>query len=122
MKRYCQTLELKDDELSIQEYIHWHSPEYIWPEIPQGIRAIGIHNMEIYRYGTHLFMIVETPDDFDWDTAFARLATMEKQAEWEAFVARFQKAEPGSSSSEKWHRMEPIFKLPQLNESHENNK
>lgn len=75
-----------------KEYCYWHSPEHIWPEIPEGIRAVGILNMEIYRLGTRLFMIVETPDDFDWDASFARLATMDKQAEWEDFVAKYQKA------------------------------
>jgi hypothetical protein len=112
MKRYCQTLDLKEDEQLIKEYCYWHSQEHIWPEIPEGIRAVGILNMEIYRLGTRLFMIVETPDDFDWDAAFARLATMDKQAEWEDFVARYQKAAPGSSSSEKWQLMECMFKLP----------
>ena len=112
MKRYCQTLDLKEDEQLIKEYCYWHSPEHIWPEIPEGIRAVGILNMEIYRLGTRLFMIVETPDDFDWDASFARLATMDKQAEWEDFVAKYQKAVPGSSSSEKWQLMECMFKLP----------
>lgn len=112
MKRYCQTLELKDDPEGIREYVHWHSAEHIWPEIPEGIRAVGILDMEIYRLGTRLFMIVETPDDFEWEAAFARLATMERQAEWEDFVAKFQKAAPESSSSEKWQLMERIFKLP----------
>ena len=112
MKRYCQTLDLKEDEQLIKEYCYWHSPEHIWPEIPEGIRAVGILNMEIYRLGTRLFMIVETPDDFDWDASFARLATMDKQAEWEDFVAKYQKAVPGSSSSEKWQLMECMFKFP----------
>ena len=94
MKRYCQTLDLKEDEQLIKEYCYWHSPEHIWPEIPEGIRAVGILNMEIYRLGTRLFM------------------TMDKQAEWEDFVARYQKAAPGSSSSEKWQLMECMFKLP----------
>ena len=83
------------------------------PPIPAGIRAVGIRNMEIYRLGTRLFMIVETDDDFDWDASFARLATLDRQAEWEDFVARFQKTEPGSSSAEKWQLMEQIFKLPE---------
>ena len=45
MKRYCQTLDLKEDEQLIKEYCYWHSPEHIWPEIPEGIRAVGILNM-----------------------------------------------------------------------------
>ena len=112
MKHYCQTLDLKADEQLIREYCYWHSPEHIWPEIPAGIRAVGILNMEIYRLGTRLFMIVETPDDFVWDEAFARLATLDRQAEWEAFVSRFQQADPASASAEKWQLMEQIFKLP----------
>ena len=113
VKRYCQTMDLKEDPELIKEYCYWHSAEHIWPEIPAGIRAVGIQNMEIYRLGTRLFMIVETDDDFDWDASFARLATLDRQAEWEDFVARFQKTEPGSSSAEKWQLMEQIFKLPE---------
>ena len=113
VKRYCQTMDLKEDPELIKEYCYWHSAEHIWSEIPAGIRAVGIRNMEIYRLGTRLFMIVETDDDFDWDASFARLATLDRQAEWEDFVARFQKTEPGSSSAEKWQLMEQIFKLPE---------
>ena len=51
MKRYCQTLDLKEDEQLIKEYCYWHSPEHIWPEIPEGIRAVGILNMEIWEPG-----------------------------------------------------------------------
>lgn len=112
MKRYCQTLDLKEDEKLMEEYLYWHAPEHIWPEIPEGIRAVGIQDMEIYRLGNRLFMIVETPDDFEWEAAFERLARMDRQAEWEAFVGRFQQADPGLSSSGKWRLMERIFKLP----------
>lgn len=60
--------------------------------------------------GTRLFIIVETPDDFDWDAAFARLAMMDKQTEWEDLVAKYQKAAPGSSSPEKWQLIKCMFK------------
>jgi L-rhamnose mutarotase len=66
-KRYCQTLELKDVPELIQEYIMFHSQAYAWPEIREGIRSVGILEMEIYISGNRLFMIVETPLDFDWD-------------------------------------------------------
>ncbi len=114
MKRFCQTLDLKDNEEQIRAYRYWHSPEHIWKEIPEGIRAVGILNMEIYLLGTRLFMIVETADDFDWDEAFGRLAKMDRQAEWEAFVGKYQKAVIGSSSSEKWQLMDCIFRLSDI--------
>jgi L-rhamnose mutarotase len=110
-KRYCQMLTLKNDTELINEYKFWHRDENRWTEIPTGIREIGILDMEIYLYDFHVFMIVETPMDFDWDTAFGKLASLEKQAEWEAFMSRFQNVESNKSSSEKWVLMERIFSL-----------
>ena len=75
-KRYCQTLDLKDDPELISEYRKRHTENEAWPEILQGIRSVGILEMEIYILDNRLFMIVETPFDFDWDEAFARLATL----------------------------------------------
>lgn len=112
-KRYCQTLELKDDPELIREYIKRHSEAYHWPEIGDGIRSVGILEMEIYQLGTKLFMIVETPLDFEWETAFGKLAQLPRQAEWEEYMSLFQQAAPGASSSEKWQQMDRIFYLYQ---------
>ena len=38
MKRYCQTLDLREDPELIRRYRELHSPQGIWPEILQGIR------------------------------------------------------------------------------------
>lgn len=111
VKRYCQTLELKDNPELIKEYRRLHSPQGSWPEIRQGIREVGILEMEIYISGSKLFMIVETPLDFDWDSAMARLATLPHQQEWEQLVDKFQLCTPGASSNEKWKMMERIFYL-----------
>lgn len=111
VKRYCQTLDLRDDPALIAEYRRLHSQEGVWREILDGIRRVGILEMEIYLVGTRLFMLVETPLDFDWDTAMARLATLPRQAEWEALTGRYQQARAGASSAEKWRLMERIFHL-----------
>ena len=111
VKRYCQTLDLRDNPELIAEYRRRHSQEHIWKEVPEGIRQVGILEMEIYLLGTRLFMIVETPMDFDWDTAMARLGTLPRQAEWEDYMAEFQLVKAGMSSAEKWQLMELIFHL-----------
>ncbi len=112
VKRYCQTLDLKENPGLIAEYRRLHSREQAWPEIRKGIREVGILEMEIYILGSRLFMIVETPLDFDWDKAMKRLATLPRQAEWEEYVARFQKcASENASSAEKWKLMERMFYL-----------
>jgi L-rhamnose mutarotase len=111
VKRYCQTLDLKDDPALIQEYIQRHSEACQWPEIREGIRSVGILEMEIYNIGTRLFMIVETPLDFDWDSAFEKLAGLPRQSEWEEYMSIFQQADANATSSEKWKLMERIFYL-----------
>ena len=111
VKRYCQTLDLKDDPELIARYVEAHDRFHAWPEIREGIREVGILEMEIYILGNRLFMIVETPLDFDWDAAMARLATLPRQQEWEDYVAMFQACRTGASSNDKWQMMERMFYL-----------
>jgi len=108
-KRYCQTLSLKNN--LIEEYRKIHSEEKAWPEIRAGIRAVGILEMEIYILGSQLFMIIETPLDFDWKIAMDKLSNLPRQAEWEKYVSKFQDCPYLSSSAEKWKLMERMFYL-----------
>ena len=107
MKRDCQTLTLVDDDQMIARYVNAHA--HVWPEIIQGQRQVGILDMQIYRRGRALFMIMDTVDDFDFERDMARLATLPRQAEWEAYVAQFQGCAPDARSDEKWQLMDRIF-------------
>lgn len=111
VKRYCQMLDLENNSELIAEYRKLHSPMLHWKEIREGIRKVGILEMEIYILENHLFMIVETPLDFDWDSAFAVLATLPRQQEWENTVAAFQKCAANATSDQKWRMMERMFYL-----------
>lgn len=107
MKRYCQTLELTDNPELIEQYVEAHA--HVWPEIIEGQHAVGILEMQIYRKGNRLFMICDTVDDFEWERDMKRLATMPRQAEWEAYVSQFQGCAANARSDEKWQLMEKIF-------------
>lgn len=111
VKRYCQTMELKGDDELIKKYIEAHSREQHWRDIREGIRSVGILEMEIYHLENRLFMIVEVPEDFNWDEAMARLSTLPRQQEWEQYVSQFQQCSASATSSEKWKMMERIFYL-----------
>ncbi len=110
-KRFCKSLSLEEDPKLIDEYKKVHGKGAVWPEITQGMVDVGILDMEIYISGTRLFMIMDTTPDFDHDSAMAKLATMPRQSEWEAYVSKFQKTSPEASADEKWQLMERIFKL-----------
>ena len=112
VKRYCQMLNLKNDAALIAEYRKRHSEGKVWPEnIWQLFVKSVFWKWKFISWGTNLFMIVETPLDFDWDTAMARMATLPRQAEWEEYMSVFQQAEPGASSAEKWQLMDRMFYL-----------
>lgn len=111
VKRYCRTMDLKPDDMLIREYIRRHSEGQVWPEVVAGIREVGILEMEIYLHGNRLLMIVDTPLDFDWDTAMERLATLPRQQEWEDYMSLFQDCHAGDTANDKWQMMDRIFYL-----------
>ena len=110
-KRFCKTLTLKDDPSLIADYKKVHSPGETWPEISQGMREVGILNMEIYILGTRLFMIMDTVPDFDHEKAMKELATKPRQSEWEAYVSRFQNTSAEATADDKWQVMECIYEM-----------
>ncbi|RFZ84240.1 L-rhamnose mutarotase [Mucilaginibacter terrenus] len=109
MKRYCLTLDLKDDPQLIAEYEEYHSA--VWPEILQSITDSGIEHMEIYRYGSRLFMIMEVNETFSFEAKSAADASNSKVQEWETLMWNYQQPLPGAKPGEKWILMEKIFDL-----------
>jgi L-rhamnose mutarotase len=110
-KRFCKTLELTDDSELIAAYKKVHEKGAAWPEITQGMREVGILDMEIYLAGTILFMIMDTLPDFDHEKAMSELAKKPRQSEWESYVAKFQKTSATSSAKDKWQLVERIYKM-----------
>jgi L-rhamnose mutarotase len=109
--RFVQTLKLKDDQKLITAYVEQHSPQHMWREIIDGIKEVGILEMELYICGNELVMIVDAPDNFNWDEAMAKLATLPRQQEWETWNSQFQQCSPTDTSDQKWHMMKRFFHL-----------
>jgi len=108
-RRFCLTLDLKDDPQLIAEYKRHH--EHVWPEIIQSIKGSGILDMEIYLLGRRMFMIMEVSEDFSFEAKTEADRRNPKVQEWENLMWRFQKALPQAKPGEKWMRMDRIFKL-----------
>lgn len=108
-RRYCLTLDLKDDPELIAEYRRYH--ERVWPEIVQSIRDAGIEDMEIYLLGTRLFMIMEVHEHFSFEAKTQADRANPKVREWEDLMWKFQKQLPQAKPGEKWLLMERVFQL-----------
>ena len=110
-KRFCKTIELQNDPQLMEEYKKVHAHGNTWPEINQGMKEVGILDMEIYIFGSRLFMIMDTVPDFNHEKAMAELAAKPRQSEWETYVSRFQKTTAEATADEKWQLIERIYKL-----------
>jgi L-rhamnose mutarotase len=108
-RRFCFTLDLKDDPAVIAEYRKYH--ERIWPEITQSLKDSGIEDLEIYLLGERMFMIMEVKQTFSFEKKAKADQENPKVQAWEQLMWKFQQALPEAEPGEKWLRAERIFKL-----------
>ncbi len=111
MKKYCLACDLVDDEALIAEYIDWHKSENVWPEIKLSILDAGITNMEIFRIGNRLFMIMEVNETFSFERKAVMDASNPKVQSWEELMWKFQQSLPFATKGEKWMLLDQIFSL-----------
>ncbi|MEW9571021.1 L-rhamnose mutarotase [Rhodanobacter sp. Si-c] len=111
MPRLYYALDLRDDAAAIAEYENWHRPGVIWPEIVASIRAAGIEDMEIFRTGNRLVMVMQVPDDYDAAGKQAADAADPRVQEWEQLMDGYQQRLPWAKAGEKWVAMRGIFSL-----------
>ena len=108
--RRCLALDLKYDPALIAEYERHH--RQVWPEVLEHLRAHGVRELEIFRLGTRMVMVMDT-DDATFDAA--RMGAAERDdprlREWEDLMWTFQKPTPWTPDGMKWTPMSSIFSL-----------
>lgn len=109
MKKFCLSLDLIDDPELISEYEKYH--QNVWPEVKQSILDSGITNMEIYRIQNRLVMIIDTNENFSFETKNELDNNNPKVQEWEKLMSKFQQQLPDSKPGEKWLLMDKVFSL-----------
>lgn len=111
MQRFCLTLDLKDDPELIQEYEAWHAPGRGWPEVRQNDLNAGVLDLQIYRFGTRMVMILETEDNFSFEKKAEMDAKNPHVQKWEELMWNYQQAVPGAKPGQKWVLMDQIFQF-----------
>lgn len=107
--RYCFALDLKDDPALIAEYESHHAN--VWPEVRDSFYRAGIEDVQLYRTGNRLFMLLDTNESFTFEK---KKKIDEEDAvvqKWEALMATYQQPLPWASADEKWVLMKNIFTL-----------
>lgn len=109
MRKHVLACDLKDNKALIAEYEKFHAPGNVWPEVLQSLKESGILNMEIFRTGNRLIMVILVDEDF----TFARKAELDasnpKVMEWETLMSKFQEGLPWAEEGQKWVLLEKVF-------------
>src|SRR5579883_876204 len=102
--RHCLALDLHDDPALIAQYEEYH--RNVWPEVLAHLRRHGVRELDIFRLGTRLCMVMETDDAvFDAERLAAAQRDDPRLAEWEQLMWRFQTPTPWTPAGEKWTAM-----------------
>jgi L-rhamnose mutarotase len=108
--RYALALDLVDDANLIAEYEQAH--QSIWPEVRAHLLEQGVVEMEIYRLGTRLFMVMQVDDDiYSAEKMAAASSTNPAIVKWETLMWKYQAPTPWTPAGEKWVPMQRIFQL-----------
>ena len=109
MITHCFALDLKDNELLIEQYKEHHRK--VWPEIIESIKESGIKKLDIYCVANRLFMIMEVTSTFSFEKKTQADLKNLKVQEWENLMWKYQQALPTAKEGEKWMLMEKIYQL-----------
>src|ERR1700726_1004573 len=97
-RRYCLTLDLKDDPELIREYRRHH--QAVWPEVTESLRQAGIFDLGLYLFDTRLVMILEVNERFSFEEKERLDRDNSKVQEWEQLMWNFQKPLPRAKPGE----------------------
>jgi len=109
MSRRVLILDLKDDPDLIARYQAYHRPGAVPQAVVRSIREAGIEEMEIYRSGNRLVMVMDTTEDFDPGAKAAADAVNPDVIAWEELMDRFQQPLSWAPAGTKWLEADRIF-------------
>jgi L-rhamnose mutarotase len=110
-RRFALALDLVDDAKLIAEYEAWHRPGRTPTPIIRSILDSGIEDMEIYRAGNRMFMIIEAGETYSAEAKSRADAANPDVQRWSALMKLFQQPVPAAGPDGTWVEMDRVFRL-----------
>jgi L-rhamnose mutarotase len=111
MQRFCLALDLVEDAALIAQYEDWHRPGRTPLGVIASIRAAGIAEMQIWRSGTRLFMLIEAEDHFSEEAKARADAANPVVQDWIARMRPLQRPVPSADPDASWIPAAEVFRL-----------
>jgi L-rhamnose mutarotase len=107
MPIFALTLDLKDDQRLVLEYLEHH--RRIWPEVLGALEATGVQDIKIYLAGRRLFMAMTAPEGFDPEVSFAEYRKNPVAERWDDLMKTYQQKVPEAGADQWWMPLSPVF-------------
>lgn len=114
--RHCFALDLVDNHEVVEAYEAWHRPGQTPAEIIAFFRSEGVEDLQIYRAGNRLFMILDLSDDVSAADFAKAGADDDGMKAWVESMTPYQQpiafgAVAATSPSSSWVALGELFNL-----------
>ena len=107
MQRVGMTWQVNPADWEAYKQIHLNP----WPELIEGLQAVGVHNYNIFAFGTRVFAYMEVDAD-DPAAALARFEETDIKKRWNEEVTKWVLPEAQEGTGIQFLPLERIFFCP----------
>jgi len=107
-RQYFLTLNLKNDESLISIFEEHYQKGKVWPEILNSWSAAGILNMDMFRSGTCLLVVITVDKFFSIEKKIELDRTNLKVREWEELMDGFYSTDLKGLNENGWQLMSKV--------------
>ncbi|MFI3320219.1 MAG: L-rhamnose mutarotase [Rikenellaceae bacterium] len=103
-KHNILTANLVDDKVMQQEYMDYHYTQFEkWPEVARGFCNAGFQEVNLYRNGRQLMLVISIPADKNLSEIDPKTVENNPRVDdWNAIMGKYQEGVKGSAPDEKW--------------------
>lgn len=98
------TANLVEDEKLQQEYLDYHKTQFeAWPEVAQGFCNAGFQQLQVFKNGRQLMLIISIPKDKTLDELNPKTTENNPRVnDWNALMKKYQTGIKGTKRNETW--------------------
>jgi L-rhamnose mutarotase len=111
-KRYCKAVDLVADTILVEEFKQLLNQD-LWQTIVQKWKQLGIVDVQIFQFESHLLMIIETKLDFDLQTIESKISDIPEMRTWNDLSTKYLKPLPQANPGYFWMLIDRVYKLDQ---------
>ena len=107
MAIFALTLNLKDDQRLVAEYLEHH--RRVWPDVLEALRDTGVMDIKIYLSGRRLLMVMVAPEGFDPERSSVEYRKNPIAARWDTLMKDYQEKVAEAGPDQWWMPLTPVF-------------